>query len=1355
MNKLQRSIIYTITLLLSFTSALRVTAHPSPGFAEVINTDVAKGKNSLCALRDRFGFIWVGTFTGLYCYDGNGRMVFPSNLGNGHDTEGNGVSTLWEHGDNIWFGGTSGLAIFRRDTNEILPFPDRTRYNVKVTAPVNKIMAADDRHIWILTHGQGFFVYDLSDSTLIQNSRLNSFFSDMTVGADKRVYTIDPSGNVLIFNTSGGYLETVALPDYNGDKNSLRLCALGRDVFFATREGLFRYNTSSRTISRAAAAVPGGEINVIAPGDDSTLLLGTDDGLWSFDPSTGQYNRVTRPSTMGDGAISDDRVTNIAHDTDGSLLLTTSGGGVSNLFLKPADFQTIGLTSPRGLPTPANTLRATDNGRGVWTGSSEGIGYYNAETNTYNPHAITLEGAPEVTSIVTHGDELWIGTRHDGLIHYNTQTGQHKSYTYSPTVPYSLVSNSVNRIYRTRQGEIFVLTNWGFCKYNPSDDNFFSPMKISAHQPFVTMAEDNAGRLWAATASRGIYRRDKAGDYFFPFESRTLGNRSAVIFHLDSRGKLWMVTRDNQIYCYDEEADDFRSLDIAMSRQHPVIFIEDDLDGSLWVGDASGVLARIAPDKKVNYYSYRVYPGMAAISDVSAHVADGRILFGSNHGVRIFNPREMKTDNGMARVYIQSISFPYLGNSSGEARRLGADVPLYTRSRIVLPYADNTFTISLSTTRPADMPPVRVKYMLEGVDKSWLSTNSSDITYTDLTPGTYTLLARADFAGEGEVSRLEIVVLPPWYRTWWFYAICVILLGLAVWGVSVVSRRRMDRRYRRSLAELQVKKERETYESKMRFFVNLVHEIRTPLSLISLPMEQMADEARQGNLSRRQTDRHIASMRHNLNYLLGIINQLLDFRKAESDQEIRLQCRRTDISEMVSEICSRFRHPAVTAGKEIILQLPEKPIVAIIDPEKTDRVIMNLLGNAVKYGRRRIVVSLQKTADDSFMLNVCDDGPGVNPEERSKIFDTYYQVKGDSVAASLGTGLGLAYAKLIAVAHGGDISVGDNITGGAIFTLTLPLQAGEDLGNSADSHSLPAATAGNLPIEGAAAVSSDRETEAPAERRVAVLLVDDNQELLTATAEALEKTCTVFTAGDAREALVKLENHDIDIIISDFMMPGMSGAELCARVKNDVRFSHLPFIILTAKTDRAAKEEGMECGADIYIEKPFTIKQIRLQIANVIKTRQVFYDRMVGATAEGGAAMPSIIDEGPFPSRIDAEFIRNLNEYCTENINDDELTIDAMASKMNMSRSSFYRKLKSLTGLTPVDYLKNLRLDHAATLLRRGERVSDVALMAGFTSSSYFAKCFKAKFGVIPKEYASYISNPPATDTPAADPSAT
>ena len=245
----------------------------------------------------------------------------------------------------------------------------------------------------------------------------------------------------------------------------------------------------------------------------------------------------------------------------------------------------------------------------------------------------------------------------------------------------------------------------------------------------------------------------------------------------------------------------------------------------------------------------------------------------------------------------------------------------------------------------------------------------------------------------------------------------------------------------------------------------------------------------------------------------------------------------------------------------------------------------------------------------------------------------------------------------------------------------------------------------------------------------------------------------MFTAGDAREALVKLENHDIDIIISDFMMPGMSGAELCARVKNDVRFSHLPFIILTAKTDRAAKEEGMECGADIYIEKPFTIKQIRLQIANVIKTRQVFYDRMVGATAEG-AAMPSIIDEGPFPSRIDAEFIRNLNEYCTENINDDELTIDAMASKMNMSRSSFYRKLKSLTGLTPVDYLKNLRLDHAATLLRRGERVSDVALMAGFTSSSYFAKCFKAKFGVIPKEYASYISNPPATDTPAAEPSA-
>lgn len=556
-------------------------------------------------------------------------------------------------------------------------------------------------------------------------------------------------------------------------------------------------------------------------------------------------------------------------------------------------------------------------------------------------------------------------------------------------------------------------------------------------------------------------------------------------------------------------------------------------------------------------------------------------------------------------------------------------------------------------------------------------------------------------------------------HTWLICGICILLLLIAGCVVVLLSRR-LHRDYQRRMDTLCVEKEHETFEAKMRFFVNLVHEIRTPLTLISIPLEQMAESAENGTIRGEENKRHIASMQRNVNYLLGIINQLLDFRKAQDGKEVRLATSCHDVKSRLTEICRRFEHPMDTIGKHISLIMPQQEVMAVFDVDKTDRVIMNLIGNAVKYSRSRVDVTLAEPKDGTVRILVADDGPGIAPHEREHIFDTYYQIGNDNLAASLGTGLGLTYAKLIACAHGGDITVDNNEYGGATFTLTFPAKY-----VSGDGHSVSA---------GAAAQAA-----APLHyREISVLLVDDNRELLATVSDALRKSYTVYTAANAAEAIEMLELKDnIDVIISDFMMPGMSGAELCRKVKDDQRFGHIPFIILTAKTDTEAKVEGMACGADVYIEKPFAIRQLTLQIANIINTREQNMARVSSAgigSAVAGVPLAADDDE-PSLNRVDAEFLKTLDDYIRDNISEEEFSIDVMAKQMNMSRSSFYRKLKSVTSMTPVDYLKNYRLDYSAQLLLDGVRVTEVAAMSGFTSSSYFAKCFKAKFGMIPKEY--------------------
>ncbi len=756
--------------------------------------------------------------------------------------------------------------------------------------------------------------------------------------------------------------------------------------------------------------------------------------------------------------------------------------------------------------------------------------------------------------------------------------------------------------------------------------------------------------------------------------------------------------------------------------------------------------------------------------------SSGEFFAGKYNQLVHFFPERIRIKHKQAPVYLTSITPPF--SSGGGPNTPHPSPDTQQSSPITLHYSDNSFTLHFSQPMFNNSGSYRrLEYRMEGIDASWAKgTKNAEATYVNVPPGDYVFLLReAGNTDESTYARLNITVLPPWYRTNIAYIIYFLLLAAAVVWMQLRYSNKLKRRYARRLESFQAEQEKANFESKIRFFINIVHEIRTPLTLISLPLEAISEELRMKNEELRMKDEespangmaaansslltpnsslnnHIAAMRRNINYLLGITNQLLDFQKAEHGK-IQLNKTTCDVGQLLDNVYQQFTDAMELQGKHIQLQLPSEPVVATIDADKVQKVMMNLIGNATKYARNEIIVRLEVNDEDhaggnhaggdlqsttrakgdlqspTLKISVIDDGPGVPPEERDKIFDLYYQIGNESTASTLGTGLGLSYAKMLAQSHEGDLVYDDAIGGGSNFQLTLPKTAptnlppkGEALGTDV-SASIASPSGGRL--VGA---------ESPHSSNFRILLVEDNEELLQMTSDALRSQFRIVKAHDGVEALDLLQYNDVDVIVSDVMMPRMDGNELCRRLKEDINYSHIPVILLTAKTSIDAKVEGMESGADIYIEKPFSIKQLKLQISNLLRMRQVYYERR--RNIDKSSSNDEETDKQQFGlNQQDMLFMEKLQKMVADNMRDEEFSIDMLAGQMNMSRSSFYRKIKALTDMTPVDYLKMRRIEQAAVLLRQGYRINEVAERVGFSSSSYFAKCFKARFGVLPKDF--------------------
>ena len=899
--------------------------------------------------------------------------------------------------------------------------------------------------------------------------------------------------------------------------------------------------------------------------------------------------------------------------------------------------------------------------------------------------------------------------------------------TYQKTdSPRSLIDNSVFSICCTTTGDIYLGTLFGLLRYNKQSDDFDRIPELNGRFVY-DIKEDSGGNLWLATYANGAYcynvSEKKWKNYLHDENNpKSLPYDKVLSIFEDSHRQIWLTTQGGGFCRFQPDTETFANYNLSAGLPNDVVYqIVEDKEGFLWLTTNNGLVCFQPTTGMMKVYT----TSNGLLGDQfnyrsSFETEDGTIYLGSIDGFIAFNPKNFSENKFLPSIVITDF---FLFGKEVYAGEPGSPLEksITFSDQLVLQSNQNSFSFRVAALDFQAPKTSRIMYKLEGFDTDWLTVGESPIvTYSNLRYGDYTFrvkVANSDGVWSDDEVVLEVHILPPFYLSIWAYcAYALLIIGCSL-QIVVYFKRRSNSKHRRQMEKFEQEKEREVYHAKIDFFTNVAHEIRTPLTLIKGPLENI--------ILKKQVDAETREdlnvMKQNTERLLNLTNQLLDFRKTES-QGFRLNFAKCNVTEVLKETHVRFTSLAKQKGLEFTLQVPEKDFYAHVNREAFTKIISNLLNNGVKYAESYVHIFLEVSEADnnnSFRIRTENDGVIIPNEMKEEIFKPFvrFNEKEDGKVTT-GTGIGLALSRSLAELHQGTLAMGEGEENNT-FCLTLPIV--QDMTITLT----PEPEAGMDKVSEISAGEVEKKDNRPT-----VLVVEDNPDMLAFVVRQLSKEYAVLTATNGEEALQVLDGNYVNLVVSDVVMPVMDGFELCKRIKSDLNYSHIPVILLTAKTNIQSKIEGMELGADAYLEKPFSVEYLQACASSLIQNREKL--------RKAFAQSPFVAANTMALTKADEDFIKKLNEVIQVNYSNPEFSMDDMADSLNMSRSNFYRKIKGVLDLSPNEYLRLERLKKAAQLLKEGEnRVNEICYMVGFNSPSYFAKCFQKQFGVLPKDFVS------------------
>ncbi|MGG7664573.1 hybrid sensor histidine kinase/response regulator transcription factor [Dyadobacter sp. BHUBP1] len=828
--------------------------------------------------------------------------------------------------------------------------------------------------------------------------------------------------------------------------------------------------------------------------------------------------------------------------------------------------------------------------------------------------------------------------------------------------------------------------------------------------------------LWVATTARGLYRIDKVSGAISRYgqEPGSLSSNNLYCLFADplDENLLWIGTFGSGLCRFDKCTGHCERISKQNGLPNNVVYAAiPDRQGNVWVATNQG-LSQVNK-KTLQTRTYTREDGLMADEFNRFHalaLPDDRIFLGGIEGITAFDAKQPHEDHYRPPVYVTGIS---INNAPLEPRLSAGELPVTAMQSLDLAYWQNFLTVEFAAMQYNRSDRIRYRYQLEGVDEHWIETETPVTKYTDLRPGHYVLRLNASNTlgmWSNEVRELHIRIKPPWWQTWWAYVIyCVVFLA-AVYGLlqMYVNRVRMQQAILFKQKEIDLKARetqqlRELDEMKTQFFSNITHEFRTPLTLILGPAGQMLEEQRPEKDSKR-----LSLIERNARQLLGLINQLLDLSKLEAGTT-RVDAAWADMGDYIEALTGTFQMAAKAKNVTLEFRNHLENSYFWFDHEKLERIVTNLLSNAVKFANEggRIRVTLNATESEGAEIVVANTGEKIPEEQLRRIFDRFYQA--GQTGYREGTGIGLAIVKELVELQGGTVSAKSGADGfDTVFTVTMPYRRGEA------QHS----TESVVPKMNGNSQAVHEEGQS-----AKILLVEDNAGLAEFVSDSLAENYRFYHARNGEEGLAMATEIMPDLIISDVMMPVMDGYVFCKHIKSNMETSHIPVVLLTAKSALESRVEGLELGADDYITKPFHMPELRLRIRNLLDRQARLYERLRASFAE-----PLALPESP--EGVTDPFLNKLYQILDSRLDDPDFGVTELIREIGMSNSSLNRKLKTLIDLSAVELIRNYRLKKAAALLSDGIAVSEAAYAVGFDNLSYFAKCFRDLYNMTPREFA-------------------
>jgi signal transduction histidine kinase/ligand-binding sensor domain-containing protein/CheY-like chemotaxis protein/AraC-like DNA-binding protein len=1277
----------------------------------------------------------------------------------------------------LWFGTRNGLNrydgyefnVFRRETNDSLSLSDNYIY---------AIAEDSEKNIWIGT-SDGFNCIDCRSGAVSRfyPSRLDSLHQQNLIYRFLR----HTDGNLYAISDKGAFLcrpdKTAEPVSFLREITDTNIQAIAQhpngDIYVGTvSRGLYVYSPDWQLryslMPGVETGAPAPQITCIAIDKEGIAWIGTEEnGLFAYDAQKRAFSHWDVSNT----GLSNNTIRALAFLTNDSLLIGTFGGlNIMNKRDRSIRPQKMKVKEPGRLSHYSIHSLLIDKDSTVWIGTySEGINYYSPY---YAP--VSFIATNEVAGIIGKGQEdkdgnMWFATEGSGLLYYNPQTAEKKLYPLMPLQTGNYEKNILK--YILIQGDtIYCSTHFGsvYCFLIPSRQ--YVKLLDCGQNDIYSLYLDSRQRLWAPTYTGNHLVRYENGKMQTSFCINGVEKpfrRITVIKELRP-GRFMFGSLHDSLYVYDDASGATENLAPAFyainqgARLGGISAITPD-DSCLWVSTTRCGLFRLDGQlRPVKHYGreegltdnhissvtldgkrdvwvatqrdiyklnrdedafhplhttdiprqeYSMYAGTLA--------SDGTLYFSGNKGILSFNPLNKRKNPGIPPLYITSFA---IHTKEGAAQMM--QIENEPQAKPLRLRADQN-NIRLAYTALNYIHPEENSYMyqLHGDENGWHTTARREVRYNNLPPGNYTFRIRAannDGVVNPRETTLSFIISPPFYHTWWAYLLYVTMLTLIIRWI-----------FRRQYRRMEQKRLNEIQEERMRMFANFSHELRTQLTLLLNPLNDLQQRASFST----EVKQLLQLMKKNAERMKLQVNDLMDIQKYEAGK-IVLQKSVFDFPAFINEICRSFE--SVAGNRKIAFQLhselPEKYAVCY-DAKEMEKVFFNLLSNAFKFTPPHGTVSLhikRLERKGHLYIQISDTGKGFDPQEAQKIFEPFYIAASDVHQQVSGTGIGLSLTRSIVLQHKGCIWAESAPQGGAKFMLLLPdteRPEGQPEGIQPEArHHLDKKT--SLLLE-----------EAAGKDKPILLLVDDNEDILQYMAQQFEAAYIVQQAADGAEALECARKKPPHLILSDVVMPRMSGVELCRHIKADKRLCHIPFILITGNTQDEQVKNGLEAGADDYIVKPFDIALLKIRIRNLLLLRQKIKD----VYSETSTLKHfGIEDPG-----AENDFLAQYIEIIKSNISNQDFNIAAIYESLGMSRANFYRKVKARTDLSPIDLIRHLRLEAGARLLQESHlNISEIALHIGFGSSSYFTRNFREVYGMSPTEYQKMMANPAARPTP-------